>query len=204
MQTLSVVEQESTESVVLCGPDGSAAGQMLKRDVHHAETPLHLAFSCYVFDASDRLLVTWRARSKKTWPGVRTNSCCGHPGPGESMRDAVVRRLWQELGVSVQRLDLVLPRFRYRAVMADGMVENELCPVYRAYADSAAMLTINPAEVDSAEWYPWHAYVADAAARPGSISPWSALQVAELVDLGADPASWPVRDDSELPAAAVA
>lgn len=204
MSILSATDQKSAETVVLCADDGSAAGRMLKKDVHHADTPLHLAFSCYVFDAAGCLLVTRRALTKRTWPGVRTNSCCGHPSPGESMRAAVARRLREELGVTVDRLDLVLPRFRYRAVMADGVVENELCPVYRAFVDTVPDLVLDRAEVDSAEWYPWRAYREAALSHPESISPWSALQVAELAALGPEPGDWPRRDDSELPAAAVA
>ena len=64
-----------------------------KNAVHHAQTPLHLAFSCYVLDPDGRLLVTRRALAKATFPGVWTNTCCGHPAPGEAIEEAVVRRV---------------------------------------------------------------------------------------------------------------
>lgn len=191
------------EQVVLCAPDGSFAGVADKAGVHTTQTPLHLAFSCYVVDTAGRLLVTRRARSKITWPGVRTNSCCGHPAPGEPIAQAVHRRLSSELGLAVDSLDLVLPRFQYRSVMDDGTVENELCPVFRAVVQEGAEVHPDPAEVDETWWQPWPEFVAAVELAADSLSPWGALQVDELSALGPDPLAWPAADPAGLPAAAV-
>ena len=191
---------ECEEWVVLCAADGSAAGTAPKSTVHHRETPLHLAFSCYVFDPAGRVLVTRRAYGKRTFPGVRTNSCCGHPAPGEGMRAAVLRRLRHELGIVPWELELILPTFRYRATAADGTVENELCPVYRARTVDA-QVSVQPTEVQEAWWVPGVDFAAQVdAADP--LSWWGVQQVRQLSALGLDPFAWATGEPALLPAAA--
>lgn len=185
--------------VILCTPEGRPAGLAPKSEVHHADTPLHLAFSCYVFRADGQVLVTQRAFTKATWPGVVTNSCCGHPEPGEPLVAAVNRRLRQELGLEADRVDLILPEFRYRARMPDGTVENELCPVFRAIV-SDTTVQLAPAEVHAAWWAPWPAFVHSG--RDGDLSPWCAAQLIELEALGLSPLAWETGDARRLPAVA--
>ena len=175
-------------------------GSAPKSTVHHRDTPLHLAFSCYVFDPAGRVLVTRRAYDKRTFPGLRTNSCCGHPAPGEGMSIAVRRRLRQELGIVPTELQLILPTFRYRATAADGTVENELCPVYRART-TEAQVTVDPNEVGEAWWVPWAEFAAQVDATD-PLSSWSAQQVGQLNALGPDPFAWAIGELALLPAAA--
>lgn len=167
----------TAEYVVLLDDDGRPIGQALKAEVHTMSTPLHLAFSCYGFDRDNRLLCTRRAESKLTFPGVWTNTCCGHPAPGERLEDAVRRRLMHELGVSAEHVVCALPDFRYRAEM-NGIEENELCPVFlcRITAD----LRLDPDEVGETFWVSWDDYVKRALAPESELSPWTVRQVAEL------------------------
>jgi isopentenyl-diphosphate delta-isomerase len=169
---------EHIEQVVLLDNDGNVCGSADKSTVHTHSTPLHLAFSCHVFDAHGRVLVTRRALSKKTWPGVWTNSFCGHPQPGESQEEAIARRAMVELGITVGELKLVLPDFRYRAVDASGIVENEVCPVYRAVTSDA--VTANSDEVSEWEWVVPASLTAAASAAPYAFSPWLVWQLEQL------------------------
>jgi isopentenyl-diphosphate delta-isomerase len=190
------------ESVVLLDETGYASGTAAKAAVHHAQTPLHLAFSCYLFNQTGQFLLTRRAESKLTWPGVWTNTCCGHPAPGESVADTVRRRLRQELGIDAAKLALVLPRFRYRARMDNGVIENEICPVYAAY--SATPPAPDPAEVGEVRWVDWKEFCAAVLAGRQPVSPWCAMQLAELAALGPQPLTWIPADAADLPPAALA
>jgi isopentenyl-diphosphate delta-isomerase len=186
----------TNESVVLLAEDGRAIGTADKRGVHHADTPLHLAFSCYLFDGDGRVLVTRRALDKATFPGVWTNACCGHPAPGEGLEDAVRRRVGQELGLRIEGLRLLLPRFRYRAVQ-DGVVENEMCPVF--VATTPDEVRADPEEVAGAQWEPWSEFRRAVLAGEREVSSWCREQVAQLP---ADPLTAPAASVDELPAAA--
>ena len=71
--------QETTERVVLLDAGGLPIGTDLKATVHTEDTPLHLAFSCHVRNTDGDVLVTRRALSKKTWPGVWTSVMSTEP-----------------------------------------------------------------------------------------------------------------------------
>ena len=169
------------EQVVLLDEAGAPIGRADKLSVHSADTPLHLAFSCHVYDEAGRVLVTRRALGKSTWPGVWTNSFCGHPAPGETQADAIARRGLYELGITVTDLEVVLPDFRYRAVDASGIVENEICPVYRAVTRDA--VSPNPDEVAEFAWVELESLHDAAVAAPYAFSPWLGWQLEQLREL---------------------
>jgi isopentenyl-diphosphate delta-isomerase len=166
-----------TEQVVLVDDTGASIGVADKIAVHTTDTALHLAFSCHVYNTAGQLLVTRRALSKLTWPGVWTNSFCGHPAPGESQESAIARRAAYELGITLFDLEIVIPDFRYRAVDASGIVENEICPVYRAVTtDEPAP---NPDEVSEYQWVDPQELRTSAASAPYAFSPWLGWQLSQ-------------------------
>ncbi len=167
-----------TEQVVLLDEAGTHIGVADKGAVHTTTTALHLAFSCHVYSPGGLVLVTRRALTKQTWPGVWTNSFCGHPGPDEPTDLAIRRRAARELGITITDIEVVLPDFRYRAVDASGIVENEVCPVYRAV--TADVITPSADEVAEFAWVDPAALAAAAAAAPFAFSPWLVWQLNAL------------------------
>lgn len=168
------------DEVVLLDDDGTPTGRTMTRsEVHTTETPLHLAFSCHLLDAGGRILVTRRALTKRTWPGVWTGSFCGHPRPGEVIEDAIHRYARHELGLTrLIELSPLMPDFRYRAVDDSGVVEHEVCPVYAARTDEQPRP--HPDEVAAWAWVEVDALLTLLERTPWAVSPWLVLQAEGL------------------------
>ena len=173
---------EVDDLVVLLDQQDTPCGTADRLTVHGPRTPLHLAFSLHLLDRAGRTLLTRRALSKKTWPGVWTNTCCGHPRPGEEISSAVVRRTGEELGLDLPAADVrvVLPSFRYRAVDASGIVEHEVCPVHVAVVDRPPIPEPDPAEVAEHVWVAWADLYQAVRRAPFAFSPWLVLQMDAL------------------------
>lgn len=168
--------------VILVDDQGRDVGTHPRATVHTSGTPLHRAFSTYLLDDEGRVLMTRRALHKRTWPGVWTNSACGHLRPGEDAAEAATRRVPDELGVTPRDLRVVLPEFRYRAVDASGIVEHEICPVMVGRIDPADLDT-NPSEVAEHAWVTWEQLRSTAEHTPFALSPWCVEQVGEMAGL---------------------
>lgn len=166
------------ELVVLVDESDRMLGTMPKADVHGPQTPLHRAFSCFVFRASDkRLLLQQRSREKKTWPLIWSNSCCGHPSPGESTAQAARRRLRHELCLDPTLLEVVAP-YRY-CFTRDGIMENEICPILVGIV--AAEPVVNSREVEAVRWIDWAVFLGDIELDPLRYSEWC-IEEARILD----------------------
>ena len=178
METTTTAQDE--DLVELVDDAGRVIGHAARATVHHRETPRHRAFSVYLSDADGRILLTRRALNKVTWPGVWSNSCCGHPRPGETDVAAIQRRVREELGVDVINIEVLLPDFGYSATDPQGLVENERCPVYRAAIVDPAILRPDPDEVMDYDWLSWPDLITTVERAPGLLSPWAVAQVQAL------------------------
>ncbi len=158
------------EHVVIVDSNNQQIGLADKATVHTDHTPLHRAFSVFMFNDKGELLLQQRALGKITWPGIWSNSCCGHPSFEETPQQAAKRRLLHELGLKVDTSDLkvILPDFSYRAEM-NGVVEHEICPVLVISCSNDPLP--NSSEVNDIKWIDWQEFILDIQ-QPNSFSPW--------------------------------
>lgn len=165
-----MIAKPDFEHVVLVTELDEVIGVAPKSEVHTLNTPLHRAFSLFLFRPGDRqFLIQQRWHGKKTWPLVWSNSCCGHPELGESTIDAVRRRARYELGI--QNFDILEEASPYRYTFErDGVVENEICPIY--FGISSDPINPHPEEVEAYRWVSWEEFVREAFADDKTFSEW--------------------------------
>src|SRR5882724_1235971 len=157
------------EYVVLVNFRNEPLGTMEKLAAHSRNTPLHRGFSLFLFNDKEELLLQQRSLTKKTWPGIWSNSVCGHPMLGETPIEAAHRRLAFELGITDTEISMALPDYRYR-VEKDGIVENEICPVMIGFSN--ALPKPNPDEVEAIRWISWKDWLVEIKNNPIGYSPW--------------------------------
>lgn len=116
------------DRLILVDADDREIGSLDKAACHDGDGVLHRAFSLFVFNTDGELLLQQRSASKRLWPLHWSNSCCSHPRLGESMEEAIARRLQEELAIRAE-LEFVY-KFSYHASFEALGSENELCWVY--------------------------------------------------------------------------
>ncbi|MGY0071123.1 isopentenyl-diphosphate Delta-isomerase [Streptomyces sp. QTS137] len=139
----------AAESILLelVDEDGVTIGTAEKLAAHQPPGRLHRAFSVFLFDERGRLLIQRRALGKYHSPGVWSNTCCGHPYPGEAPFAAAARRTFEELGLSPSLLaEAGTVRYNHPDP-ASGLVEQEYNHLFVGMVQ--APLRVNPEEVVS-------------------------------------------------------
>ena len=136
---------DGPEQVVLVDEQDREIGHMEKMAAHR-EGLLHRAFSVFILNGQGELLLQQRALSKYHSPGLWSNSCCGHPRPGEDVRIAAERRVKEEMGLTCELRPAF--QFTYRAELGDGMIEHELDHVFIGTTGQEP----RPAPSEAADW----------------------------------------------------
>ncbi|MFF3749218.1 isopentenyl-diphosphate Delta-isomerase [Streptomyces sp. NPDC002018] len=136
---------QETIMLELVDENGNTIGTAEKLSAHEAPGLLHRAFSVFLFDEQGRLLIQRRALGKYHSPGVWSNTCCGHPYPGEAPFTAAARRTHEELGISPSLLAQAGTVRYNHPDPASGLVEQEYNHLFVGMAQSA--LRPDPDEV---------------------------------------------------------
>lgn len=134
----------------------------------HLEGALHRAFSIFVFDRVGRLLLQKRARTKYHSGGLWSNTCCGHPRPGEVTAEAARRRLREEMGLDCELTEAF--SFTYRAELDNRLVEHEYDHVFVGRFDGEPRPAAE--EVEDWRWVTPSDLARELRANPAAYSFW--------------------------------
>lgn len=135
------------EHVILVNERDEVQGSMEKMEAHQ-KAVLHRAFSVFIFNQNNELMLQQRALHKYHSPGLWTNTCCSHQRMGEDSVSAGKRRLQEEMGF--QTALNFKGSFIYKAPFDNGLTEHELDHILVGYHDGEPH--INPDEVAGWKW----------------------------------------------------
>ena len=168
--------QAGAEQVILVDRHDRRVGTAEKLSAH-THPRLHRAFSIFVFNSQQSLLMQKRAEGKYHSAGLWSNTCCGHPRPGEPTRDAARRSLYEEMGFRTALRRAL--RFQYNIPVGDGLSEHEYNHVFTGAFDGTPIS--NPAEVADWRWIGLDEVVADARTNPEKYTQWFPPALHELL-----------------------
>lgn len=131
--------------VILVDENDNPLGNIVKAEAH-LKGLLHRAFSIFIFNGEGKLLLQKRAQTKYHSGGLWTNTCCGHPSPGEIISDAANRRLYEEMKIKT-RLSSVCS-FKYKADLNNGLIEHEIDHVFYGLTDQVS----EPDPLEAEDW----------------------------------------------------
>jgi len=166
------VVSNGSEQLILVDELDREVGFKAKNDCHTGKGVLHRAFSIFVFNGDNELLLQQRSPSKMLWPSYWSNTCCSHPRRGESMDEAVSRRLVQELGFQCP-LEF-LYKFKYQAQFGAIGAEHEYCWVYHGRYDGAVDVNVN--EIAAWRFIGVDDLERQLAAAPDTFTPWFKME----------------------------
>ena len=155
------------EMVVLVNENDEKIGLMPKQEAH-IKGVLHRAFSVFVLNSKQEVMLQQRALSKYHSPGLWTNTCCSHQRDGEDSVTAGKRRLMEEMGFTCDLKETT--SFIYKAPFDNGLTEHELDHILVGQYDGAP--NINREEVADWKWMPIESVREDIGHNPKRYTAW--------------------------------
>ena len=157
----------TTDFVILVDKNDKKTGLMPKMEAHEKGV-LHRAFSVFIFNDKNELMLQKRNVNKYHSPGLWTNTCCSHQKDGESNINAGKRRLKEEMGFCVDLNEL--DSFIYYVKFDNGLIEHELDHIL--VGEYNGSFNVNPKEVDEWKWLALDKIKDDIKTNPNNYTEW--------------------------------
>jgi isopentenyl-diphosphate Delta-isomerase len=171
--TDEAIVSSDSEQLILVNADDEDIGRLSKRDCHEDDGILHRAFSVFVFNNAGEVLLQKRSAGKRLWPLFWSNACCSHPRYGETLDEAVPRRLEQELGITTE--SQYVYKFIYQASFDSVGSEHELCSVWFGRAE-AADVKANSNEIEEWRFFSMEELDSLLVSSAGDFTPWMKIE----------------------------
>jgi isopentenyl-diphosphate delta-isomerase len=155
------------DMVILVDNFDNEIGTMEKLEAH-IKGELHRAFSVFILNSSNELLLQQRASSKYHSPDLWTNSCCSHPAPGEAILESANKRLIHEMGMQAELK--IVDNFIYHCEFENGLIEHEFDYVIVGYSDATP--AINSSEVKDYRWVSFDDLKSEMEVNPENFTFW--------------------------------
>jgi isopentenyl-diphosphate delta-isomerase len=172
------IVSSASEELILVDELDREIGCKAKDECHAGNGILHRAFSIFIFNDRDELLLQQRSGGKPLWPNYWSNTCCSHPRRGESMETAVSRRLVQELGFECPLTYIY--KFKYHAQYGAVGAEHEYCWVYHGRYDGRVDVNVN--EVADWRFVDIRQLDQELQVQPERFTPWFKMEWAHITN----------------------
>jgi isopentenyl-diphosphate Delta-isomerase len=166
------------DELILVDSEDNVIGSKTKEECHYKTPTLHRAFSIFLFNDKNELLITKRNNEKKTWPSFWSNTVCSHPRKGEEMNDAVKRRLKEELNIETPLKFLF--KFEYEAQYNEEWGEKELDWVFIGRFNST--VTPDNNEISEYAWISTDELKKDIEENSDKYTPWFKLSLERVLE----------------------
>lgn len=167
---------QTNDYVILVDEQDNEIGVMEKLRAHELGK-LHRAFSVFIFNDKKELLLQQRAINKYHSGGLWTNTCCSHPRPNETIKDAAIRRLYEEMGMTC---DLkIINNFIYKTEFENGLIEHEFDYILTGISNSTPQ--INKTEVESYKWQQISEIQNDINLNPNQFTTWFKIAIQKAI-----------------------
>ena len=171
------VDNPSEDKLILVDENDREIGSASKEDCHLGNGILHRAFSVFIFNEENKVLMQQRSEEKMLWGRFWSNACCSHPKLGETIDDAAQRRIKEELSIEAE-LNFLF-KFEYQEKFEDIGSENELCHVLIGKCDKEP--NVDPNEICDWKYLSIEELTRSIEESPNQYTPWLKIEWSKII-----------------------
>ncbi len=170
-------DKSCEDHLILVDENDQEIGSALKKDCHIGNGILHRAFSVFIFNEENEVLLQQRSEEKMLWGKFWSNACCSHPKLGETIEDAAQRRIKEELSIEA-KLNFLF-KFEYQEKFEDIGSENELCHVLIGKCDEEP--NFDPNEISDLKYLSIEEMTRSIEESPNQYTPWLKIEWSKII-----------------------